>query len=467
VFFVTYLRRELLGRPRQAAVIAAGLALGIGLVVVVSALSSGVREAQGKVLGSLYGVGTDITVTTAVKPAAGSGGFNQITPKPYPRHTDILSSSTLGRLNASAVSSISTLRNVSAAVGGLVLTEITTTIPADNAAPPPSFQPPVQTSVVGMDPDHTGYGPFSSARLASGRGFTAADATANVTVLDSSYASAHRLTVGSMITVAGARLRVIGLVQQNGGSNPPQVYLPLARAQQLAKLTGKVNIVYVQAASAALVGAVTNEISKLMPSAKVTNSANLAKGVAGSLATTAKLANNLGKWLAVLTLVIAFTVASLLTLAAVTRRAREFGTLKALGWRSRRITGQLLGECLALGIAGAVLGIAAGFGGTRLVSTAAPELSATVQQTNIGKDAFGGDLGANGGVFSGQVGGPVTTYANPSATHTVAVPFHAPITLTAIVLAIALAIIGGLIAGSLGSWRITRLRPAAALASVE
>jgi putative ABC transport system permease protein len=208
------------------------------------------------------------------------------------------------------VSSISTLRNVSAATGGLVLTEITTTIPADNAPPPSSVQPPVQTSVVGVDPDHTGYGPFSSARLVSGRGFTTADSTANVTVLDSSYASAHRLKAGSTITVAGARLRVIGLVQQNGGSNPPQVYLPLARAQQLAKLLGKVNIVYVQAASAALVGAVTDEISKLMPSAKVTNSANLAKGVAGSLATTARLANNLGKWLAVLTLVIAFAVAA-------------------------------------------------------------------------------------------------------------------------------------------------------------
>lgn len=467
MFFLTYLRRELLGRPRQAAVIAAGLALGIALVVVVTALSTGVGRAQGKVLGALYGVGTDITVTTATHPATGSGGFKQITPEPYVRHSDILSSPTLGTLTASTVSTIAGLHNVAAAVGGLVLTEIQATIPADNAPPPSSFKPPVQTSVVGVDPGHPEYGPLASARVNAGHGFTTAESAADVAVLDAGYASAHRLTVGSTITVAGARLRVIGLVQQNGASNPPSVYLPLTRAQQLAKLPGKVNIVYVQAASAALVGRVTNEINKRMPAAKVTNSANLAKGVAGSLATTAKLANSLGRWLAVLTLTIAFVTASLLTLAAVTRRAREFGTLKALGWPSRRITVQLLGECVVVGIVGAVLGIVAGLGGARLASAVAPRLVATVQQTNIGKGGFGGDLGANGGIFSGQVGGPVTTFANPSATHTVALPFHAPVTPATIAVAATLALVGALIAGSAGSWRITRLRPAVALASVE
>ena len=70
--FFTYLRRELRRRIRQAIFIALGLALGIGLVITVTAASSGVRDAQATVLYSLYGVGTDITVTQT--PAAGSGG---------------------------------------------------------------------------------------------------------------------------------------------------------------------------------------------------------------------------------------------------------------------------------------------------------------------------------------------------------------------------------------------------------
>ncbi|MGP8161018.1 MAG: ABC transporter permease, partial [Candidatus Dormibacteria bacterium] len=54
---------------------AIGLALAVGLVITVTAAASGVNAAQGQVLSSLYGVGTDLTVTKA--PTAGSGGsFN-------------------------------------------------------------------------------------------------------------------------------------------------------------------------------------------------------------------------------------------------------------------------------------------------------------------------------------------------------------------------------------------------------
>ena len=98
----------------------------------------------------------------------------------------------------------------------------------------------------------------------------------------------------------------------------------------------------------------------------------------GSLTSTANLANDLGTWLSVVVLVAAFTVASLLTMAAVTRRVREFGTLKALGWRSSRIVGQVLGESITIGIAGGAAGIALGYAGAALIDHLAPKLSATI-----------------------------------------------------------------------------------------
>jgi putative ABC transport system permease protein len=468
VFLFTYLRRELRRRMRQAVVTALGLALGIGLVITVTALSSGARTAQGKVLGSLFGVGTDITVTTATAPAAG-GGMAQITPEPYVQHSDILSSPTQGTMSASAVAAVTRLHDVSAAVGGLVLTEIKTTIPADNAPPPSSFQPPVQVSVTGVDLGHEQLGPLAEARLVSGRGFAVGQA--DVAVADAAYAAAHGLKAGSAIGITGTRFTVIGIVRQAPGSNAPQLYIPLARAQALANgpggsLNNKVNIIYVQADSAADVAAVTDEISRQLPSATVTNSASLAGGVAGSLKTTAQLARSLGTWLAVLALLAAVAVASLLTLAAVTRRVREFGTLKALGWRSSRITAQVMGETLAMGIAGAAAGIALGLGGAAAAAAAAPKLTATVPTSNTGHGGFGGGLGAGGAIFNGTVGGPVQTIANPNATRTVAVPFTAPVTAGVIVLAVILAIAAAVVAGSLGGWRISRLRPAEALAKV-
>ncbi len=47
------------------------------------------------------------------------------------------------------------------------------------------------------------------------------------------------------------------------------------------------------------------------------------------------------------------------------------------------------------------------------------------------------------------------------------VHLSAPVTLSAVLLAVVLAIAGGLIAGSFGGWRAARLRPAAALSRVE
>src|SRR5215472_15652294 len=63
MFFFTYLARELRRRLRQTVFIALGLAVGVGLVLTVTAASAGVKNAQAGVLKGLYGIGTDITVT--------------------------------------------------------------------------------------------------------------------------------------------------------------------------------------------------------------------------------------------------------------------------------------------------------------------------------------------------------------------------------------------------------------------
>jgi ABC-type antimicrobial peptide transport system permease subunit len=485
--FFTYLRRELRRRRRQASFIAVGIAVGIGLVITVTAASSGVKEAQGKVLHALYGVGTDVTVTKS--PSAGSGrpagfGFRGRSGASGGTkiNADTLVSLSLGTLSGSSVASISRLHDVSAAAGGLTLTDmkISGKIPSFSSTGSgtpggggsggsgggTSFRGSIKSSsftVSGVDLSTGSVGPLSSGKIKSGSTFSTADAHSDVAVVDANYATQKKLTVGSTMTIAKKTFKVIGIVTVPQGSSPPNVYIPLAQAQSLASMTGKVNTIYVAAASASDISAVSKEISGLLPKATVTTSSDLANEVTGSLSSASSLANNLGKWLAVAVLVAAFLLASLLTMSAVSRRVREFGTLKALGWRSGRIVRQVMGESVTVGIVGGIAGVVLGFAGAAVVSKVAPSLTATVGQT---QSATAGGRGAAAGGF-GPPGGAGPARAAASTTHTVAVHLTAPVTLGAVLLAVVLALAGGLIAGSFGGWRAARLRPAAALSRVE
>ena len=208
------------------------------------------------------------------------------------------------------------------------------------------------------------------------------------------------------------------------------------------------NTIYVTAASASDIAAVQREIAKLLPTAQITTPSSLASQVTGSLTSAAKLANDLGKWLSILVLIAAFAVAVLLTMAAVARRVREFGTLKALGWRGRRIIAQVMGESLAVGILGAAIGAGLGYAGAAVINAIAPSLSATLTQPT--------------GLHMMTPDGAI----NPTSSHTVSVPLSASVGGAALAAAVGLALLGGLLAGAFGSWRIARLRPADAIAKV-
>jgi putative ABC transport system permease protein len=477
--FFTYLWRELRRRAKQAAFIALGLALGVGLVITVTAASNGVKNAQGTVLHSLYGIGTDLTVTTAAPKGSGGassfsvGGGLPAAGQSFSRNLLLSASGGLGTLSSSSVTKISGLSHVSAASGALVLNDldVSGTIPSVSShAKSGSTSTSINSnsfSVLGADLSGGILGPLGASKLLSGRKFTTSDANSNVALVDSNYAAQNKLKVGSTVTIGNSNgdsttFKVVGVVQAPAGAaSPADVDIPLPRAQALGSsprsggtLKNEVNTIYVAATSATDINAVQQAIGKLLPSATVTTSNDLANEVTGSLSSTATLANNFGKWLAVAVLIAAFLLASLLTMGAVSRRVREFGTLKALGWRSRRIVGQLMGESLSIGIVGGILGVALGYGGAKLVAKIAPPLKATVGQP-ISGSATGGR------------GGRLLKSLNQNNVHTVSVHLTAPVTASVIVIAVALAIAGGLLSGSFGGWRAARLRPAAALARVE
>ena len=73
MFFVAYLRNELMRRRARTILTLLGLALGVALVIAIAALSRGLDRAQKTALDPLASIGTDLTVTRS--PDEGRGGL--------------------------------------------------------------------------------------------------------------------------------------------------------------------------------------------------------------------------------------------------------------------------------------------------------------------------------------------------------------------------------------------------------
>ncbi|MFJ2932142.1 ABC transporter permease [Streptomyces sp. NPDC087219] len=497
--FFTYLRRELRRRRKAALVVASGLALGIALVIVVNSVSSGMNQAQGKVLQSLYGLGTDLTVTKAQeRPADGAQPQRprfefQGKDEGEEQSSDRLMVQGFQTLADSTVATVAGQPGVDRAVGGLSLVNLKIngefargriqrgqtqqggpgaetggntgggggngggSGPGDTVTGGGAAFDVDSFTLYGTDVTAPYLGPLTTSTVSQGRTFKATETDAEVAVVDSAYAQEKDLAVGDELAVKNVTFEIIGIATADRGQSAAQVYLPLKQAQTLSASTAKITTIYVKATDSTRIDAVKTAIQKNVTGTTVTTSADLARTVSGSLDTAADLASNVGKWLSYAVLFAAVLVAGLLTSSAVTRRVREFGTLKALGWKSGRVTRQVVGEALVNGFIGGALGIAIGLAGAYAVTAVSPTLTAELGSTG---GMFGGGGGRGGMAFGG---GPAATAAGK----TVDIALTAPVSVTTVGLAVLLALGGGLVAGAFGAWRASRLRPADALRRVE
>ncbi|GAA1000902.1 ABC transporter permease [Subtercola frigoramans] len=515
--FGTYLRRELLGRRRQTIIIAVGMALAIGLVILVNSISAGVQNAQASVLASVYGVGTDVTISQAATPptagaagggqqgfAFGSGSGDTSGGTTNLSQSRLVSTPTQTVFDAGQLATVKGVSGVAASTGTLSLENIIFSgqVPdrqagatggnrtpggTTDAAPPTGGADGAggsafnlnRFSVLGVDSAGDSVGPLSSVAVATGRVLAPTDAGTDVAVLDSSYATSASLAVGGTITIGGTAFQIVGTVSSTGtdSTTAANVYVPLDVAQSLSSNTGKLSTIYVQAASSSGVDQLAADLKAALPTATVNTQADLASTVSGSLSTASSLVSSLGTWLSVLVLAAAFLIAILFTISGVTRRTREFGTLKAIGWSNGRIVRQVAGESMVQGLTGGVIGVIVGIAGIAIVNAISPTLTGSASTGGglggaarraagaAGSAATGGGATGEGGGGFGQraAGGGFGAAAN-QATSTVAL--HAPFTIEIVLIAVGLAIVGGLLAGAIGGWRAARLRPAEALRSV-
>ena len=285
--------------------------------------------------------------------------------------------------------------------------------------------------------------------MSKGRYFSKGDA--REAILSVSYAKRKNLGVGDRVKLKGGSYKVVGIANPPLGGSSSDVYVKLDQLQKASDRENRVNTVYVRATDTGAVGAVSKEIKTTLDGATVTTTKDLADRVGGSLVDAKNLSNKLGTALAIVALAASILIAMLLTLSSVAKRTKELGTLKAIGWPQSKVVRQVSGESLVQGALGGVVGAVLGIGAAALVSALGLTLKASVAAAGRGGGGpFGGAFG-QGQVVSG----------------TTDVVLKAPVSFGLVVLAIALSILAGLLAGSVGGLRAARLRPAEALRNLD
>jgi putative ABC transport system permease protein len=492
MFYLRYIWSELRRRRARTLFTALGLGVGVGLVVTVSALSNGLDRAQSDVLKPLTGVGTDMSVTRPIVVSGsgedqsfapgqgpelskseqrqlekenGGGGFdlNKLG-KPGQHFSTTRFMTTNLSFPAHEAHKIDRIQGVEGSSGGLTLNMIhlTGTVPQSSSgseaqigAPPVvgdggpqnvNFQP---ISVSGVDTTNSDIGLLTPSQVTKGH-YLAGESTKQA-VLSQTYADQESLSVGDHVRVGDKQFTVVGIAQAPLGGSSSDVYVPLKILQQLSDHQGRINTLQVRATSADQVSSVASQIKQSFNGSQTTTAQDLASQVSGSLVDAKNLSSSLGTALAIVALAAAFLIASLLTLSSVNKRTREIGTLKAVGWRQWLVVRQITGESVAQGLLGGVIGAAIGIGGALVIDALGITLKATVASQSSG-------FGPPDGAPFGQ--GAVTSGSSSIA-------LNAPVDAGIILLAIALAVLGGVIAGAVGGGRAARLRPAEALRSVE
>jgi len=160
-----------------------------------------------------------------------------------------------------------------------------------------------------------------------------------------------------MGTAAGGHAFTIAGLVSTGGSEDDQVFLPLDALQQLTGLTGKVSIIEMRLPGAAsAVDSAIGNLSRTFPSLEIRPVREIVQSEGRVLGTIQALLWALAALiLGVVVLCVMATVTTIML-----HRRKEVAVMKALGASDRAIAVLFLTEIAALGIAGGVVGFAAG-----------------------------------------------------------------------------------------------------------
>ena len=306
-------RKNLLRRPVRTLLTSAGVALGVGLIVALLAISAGVERTAGDLI------------------HLGRADFGLF--------QSGVSDATRSLLPAGLEPRVA--RDPGVASTAKVFLYVTT------------VQGRESSLVVGLAPDEF---PWRRLALLSGRRDGA--------LVGDRGAATLGLRTGSTVRIAGRDFRVSGIFHSGNSFEDESVVLPLAQVQRLAKRPGEVTSIGVTVK----LGHRPQEVASRLER-RYGISAIVEPGQAVKVDTSSRLVIDVGWVISVLALIVGGIGVTNTMAMSVFERVREIGILRAVGWRGRRIAALIVSEALGIALVALALGLGLGLLAANLFTT--------------------------------------------------------------------------------------------------
>jgi ABC-type antimicrobial peptide transport system permease subunit len=177
-------------------------------------------------------------------------------------------------------------------------------------------------------------------------------------------AKSYKKHVGDTMQISGNAFRVVGIFETGIAYEDSSGVISLAEAQRVFKKPNQVGFYGIKLKDPAKADLVRQQIESRMPQVSVSASSEF--GEKTNDMQSFRMMTNALSFISILVGGIGMMNAMLMS---VYERTREIGTLRALGWRRRRVVWMIAREAILLSLLGGVAGIVVGIGLGMLISS--------------------------------------------------------------------------------------------------
>ena len=168
--------------------------------------------------------------------------------------------------------------------------------------------------------------------------------------------------VGSVVQIARRRYRVAGLYHTGDRFEDIGAVLPLRTVQQLAARPGDVTTFGIGVRPGASPKEVARRLEQRFPGTVAVTE----PGQAVKVDTSSRLILNAGWIFSLLALIVGGITVTNTMAMSVFERVREIGILRAVGWPTSRVAGLIVSEAAGIGLSALGFGLAGGYAGAEL-----------------------------------------------------------------------------------------------------